>query len=1459
MRASSLCRRFVCVLLVLALAGCGGLSETVDVGGDQHDGSPETVAADAASDLGSKVDQVDDAAPELVGDVTPPSVQFVQPVQGAEVEGIVEVEVNAQDDTGVVKVEFSVGGEPVGTDGEAPYEFQWDTTDLGPGTYTLKAVAQDAVGNEGEATISVTIVGECDVSGDCPPSVSFQEPGPDAYVRGLVELKASASDDDAVVKVRFLVDDGLLVEDAQVPYKASWETAEFDDGAHVLELIAYDTTNKFASAEIQVTVDNTSPELTLVSPEEMVIQHDVILLAAEAADNIQMDRVEFSMDGMELEPVSEEPWELVYDGSALASGLHVVKATAFDAAGNETSVTREILVDRPPVVVILTPEAGATVTGPFSVQAEVMDDVGLDSVILYMDGDAWMAALDPIGGGLYEDTCFPPYEKAERTLTVVVKDSVGQESEAVVTVLVDHPVTVEIQVCEDAACDVLEPDSELTGIVQLRAVAEDDGAEIVGVDFLVDGELAHQDLVAPYDFSWDTTGVADGARLLEAVATNALDEIGLSQVQVQVNNCDLDHDGFSSIPCGGPDCDDGNVGMNPDAEDATGDGIDENCDGLDGVDSDGDGWASEASGGEDCDDELPGVHPCSDDLPGDGVDGNCDGEDTLSCDDCLPCTADGLVGGACLHAPVPDGGGCDDGDPCTGEGICQDMVCLAGPTTSCDDANPCTADGCLPASGCYHLSMDGLPCDGGICKDSECCVPDCTGAVCGDDGCGGSCGDCGADYACETGVCVFPGMSCEALNDCLIYCDQDPDCVTYCEDQADPLAVLQFDQMYLCYQENGGAACQTDECATAIMFGTCFPQYLSCFQPYCFQLDSWFSYCGEDPVCKQQVLDAAAPGAQQLNVALDACLEGHHYDECDTADCMSFIVEQFCPLVTNACWSGGLSCLEVATCRKNCDGDQGCLDLCYYQGTSQAQAQYWAYVQCFWDYCDTDSPPECWDAAAEGPCQPYWQACVDGECLPPPSCTGAECGSDGCGGYCGQCADGEICLDESCVSCDPDCLGKECGPDGCGGTCGQCDGQESTCESGLCFDPESCDCPPWQECTLDGCVDPPSMGEAAYGGEYIALGCYGMTYEGCCAGTLLYYCDDQSGECPGGAPECLVVLECGPNGTCGWDEDYFDCVAPPPQPGPGGAQACDWFTCEPDCEGKVCGPDGCGNICGACAEGEACYEGACHGGPGCAVTLELPGCGSCACEECVCDLDPYCCETEWDGLCVQECLGDCGGCGPCVPACDGPPCSPDGCGGFCVGPCDDEDLCTVDDLCTSTGLCVGTLIECSDGNACTGDACDPEIGACVFFALPEGIPCGPGAICADGECVVLCQDECTAGEVGCDDQTPWSCIVPPGGICTIKVVDDPCLEGEVCAAGECCTPACNGSLCGDDGCGGSCGNCCPLDPADFGPCAAIVGVIFNGNDCVLASGCSCEPVCEYVFNTIQDCEAACLL
>jgi len=118
-------------------------------------------------------------------------------------------------------------------------------------------------------------------------------------------------------------------------------------------------------------------------------------------------------------------------------------------------------------------------------------------------------------------------------------------------------------------------------------------------------------------------------------------------------------------------------------------------------------------------------------------------------------------------------------------------------------------------------------------------------------------------------------------------------------------------------------------------------------------------------------------------------------------------------------------------------------------------------------------------------------ACVDGECICQPACDGKDCGPDGCGGSCDECganescaqdglcecdfescggpccAESEICFDDTC--CLPDCNGKDCGTDGCGGTCGACDPGQ-VCIDNLC-PPPGLECDDGNEVAWDGCTN----------------------------------------------------------------------------------------------------------------------------------------------------------------------------------------------------------------------------------------------------------------------------------------------------------------------------------------------------------------------------------------------------
>lgn len=87
----------------------------------------------------------------------PPTVSITDPPDGSIVSGTISVTADANDDTGVNKVEFYAGGSLIGTAFSFPYSIQWDTTTGANGSKALTAKAYDIDGNTG-TSLPVTVI-----------------------------------------------------------------------------------------------------------------------------------------------------------------------------------------------------------------------------------------------------------------------------------------------------------------------------------------------------------------------------------------------------------------------------------------------------------------------------------------------------------------------------------------------------------------------------------------------------------------------------------------------------------------------------------------------------------------------------------------------------------------------------------------------------------------------------------------------------------------------------------------------------------------------------------------------------------------------------------------------------------------------------------------------------------------------------------------------------------------------------------------------------------------------------------------------------------------------------------------------------------------------------------------------------------------------------------------------------
>lgn len=209
-------------------------------------------------------------------------------------------------------------------------------------------------------------------------------------------------------------------------------------------------------------------------------------------------------------------------------------------------------------------------------------------------------------------------------------------------------------------------------------------------------------------------------------------------------------------------------------------------------------------------------------------------------------------------------------------------------------------------------------------------------------------------------------------------------------------------------------------------------------------------------------------------------------------------------------------------------------------------------------------------------------------------------------------------------------------------------------------------------------------------------------------------------------------------------------------PAAAGAPACnDGMSCT---EGDACSNGACVGTPITCNDGNGCTTESCVEGQGCVATALPDGTG--------CD-DGLAC-TDGETCSAGVCSGS--GCD------DGNPCTIDACDqqGGCEpaapaeagAACDDEDVCTVRDTCDGAGECAsGAPLDCDDGNECTLDGCQSQVG-CVSVAAPEGTPCTDG-VCAAGECVPGGgeggSDPGTGGGSGSGGDAPGTGGEGPGG------------------------------------------------------------------------------------------------
>ncbi|HWR17313.1 MAG TPA: Ig-like domain-containing protein [Terriglobales bacterium] len=217
------------------------------------------IAKDASNNSGTTSISVN-VANGVVLDTTPPAIQITAPASGASLTGTVTISATASDNVAVGGVQFKVDGANVGSEVTAsPFQTSLNTASLTNGNHTISATARDTSNNTTSVNVSVT-VSNTTTNDTTPPTVQVTSPSAGATLTGTTTLSAAASDNVAIAGVQFDVDGtNIGSEVTTAPYQVSLNTGTITNASHTIRATARDTSNNTATANVSVTVSNSSP------------------------------------------------------------------------------------------------------------------------------------------------------------------------------------------------------------------------------------------------------------------------------------------------------------------------------------------------------------------------------------------------------------------------------------------------------------------------------------------------------------------------------------------------------------------------------------------------------------------------------------------------------------------------------------------------------------------------------------------------------------------------------------------------------------------------------------------------------------------------------------------------------------------------------------------------------------------------------------------------------------------------------------------------------------------------------------------------------------------------------------------------------------------------------------------------------------------------------------------------
>jgi serine protease len=228
-------------------------------------------------------------------------------------------------------------------------------------------------------------------------------------------------------------------------------------------------------------IDN-PPTVTITNPADDAIISGSITVTADAADDNGVTKVEFFVNGSSIGVDNTSPYGVSWNSASVVDGSYTVSATATDTAGKTGSYIITVTVDNidsPPIVAIVYPQEGSTVSGVIDVVADAIDDKGVTQVEFFVDGgsigvdsdgsDGWSASWDTTA-----------YGDGSHTISATATDTSFKTDSDSITVTVNNSISLRTMYVGSIIMDLKKAGPNVNGMAKITILAADDYTPVAG-------------------------------------------------------------------------------------------------------------------------------------------------------------------------------------------------------------------------------------------------------------------------------------------------------------------------------------------------------------------------------------------------------------------------------------------------------------------------------------------------------------------------------------------------------------------------------------------------------------------------------------------------------------------------------------------------------------------------------------------------------------------------------------------------------------------------------------------------------------------------------------------------------------------------------------------------------------------------------------------------------------------